>query len=159
MIWQLSRVALETRPEVSAVMPVCAEDMVTDGPGSVPSDRRAKPALSFDQPPTPIRRGSNWPMVLGPLLSLAVFVAALFQLRGIDFGKLKALLPCGPGFWLAFAVYYLAGPLVDFAIFRRLWRLPASGFPVLLGKLVSNEILLGYLGRSISTLGPSATQQ
>lgn len=85
-------------------------------------------------------------MAVWPLLSVAVFAAALFQLRGIDFGALRALIPHGIGFWLAFAVYYLAGPLFDFAIFRRLWRLPARGFPVLLGKFVSNEILLGYLG-------------
>jgi hypothetical protein len=31
-------------------------------------------------------------------------------------------------------------------IFRRLWGLPVRGFPALIRKLVSNEILLGYLG-------------
>lgn len=97
--------------------------------------------------PTPlIRKNKNWPLIVGPLISFAILVAAIYQLRNVDFATLWTLLPAGVGFWLLFGVYYFSAPLSEFAIFRRLWTLPASGFPALLGKLVSNEILLGYLG-------------
>jgi hypothetical protein len=49
-------------------------------------------------------------------------------------------------FWLLFGLNYLVGPFAEWIIFRRLWSIPAEGFVALLRKLVSNEILLGYLG-------------
>jgi hypothetical protein len=56
------------------------------------------------------------------------------------------LLPTSIGFWLAFITAYMIGPLSEWVIFRRLWGLPVRGIAALLRKLVSNEILLGYLG-------------
>jgi hypothetical protein len=83
---------------------------------------------------------------LGPLISLGIFGAVLYQLRHLDIDAVAAILPRSPLFWLAFAAYYLATPVFDFLIFRRLWGLPAAGFGALTRKFVGNEILMGYIG-------------
>lgn len=98
-----------------------------------------------DPAPQAARKG-GWTVWAGPILSLLILFAVAYQLRTIDLAALKALLPSGAAFWIAFAAYYLAGPASEWVIFRRLWRLPAEGFGALLRKFVSNEILLGYLG-------------
>jgi hypothetical protein len=87
-----------------------------------------------------------WMRWAGPLLSVLILIAVAYQLRTIDVKGLLLLLPTSIAFWLSFAAYYLAGPASEWVIFRRLWRLPVEGFGALLRKLVSNEILLGYLG-------------
>lgn len=83
---------------------------------------------------------------MGPLFSILILVAVAYQLRTIDYANVVKLLPATFPFWLAFGAYYFAGPVSEWIIFRRLWRLPIRGFPALIRKLVSNEILLGYLG-------------
>ena len=93
-----------------------------------------------------IESGRNWTRWAGPLVSVLILVVALHQFRGLNPRSLLALMPVTVGFWAAFALYYLAGPLSEWVIFRRLWAIPAEGFGALLRKLVSNEILLGYLG-------------
>lgn len=93
-----------------------------------------------------IQSGRNWTRWAGPLVSVLILVVALHQFRGLNPRSLLALMPVTVGFWAAFASYYLAGPLSEWVIFRRLWTIPAEGFGALLRKLVSNEILLGYLG-------------
>lgn len=93
-----------------------------------------------------IRSGRNWTRWAGPIVSLLILVVALHQFRGLDLGRLRALMPWSLGFWLAFLLYYGAGPISEWMIFRRLWNIPLEGFGALLRKLVSNEILLGYLG-------------
>lgn len=93
-----------------------------------------------------IQSGRNWTRWAGPLVSVLILVVALHQFRGLNPRSLLALMPLSVGFWGAFALYYLAGPLSEWVIFRRLWTIPAEGFGALLRKLVSNEILLGYLG-------------
>lgn len=115
----------------------------TSSPGLL--DRSPSQGGPVDPEPL-IRKGRNWPLIVGPAISCAIFVTAVYQLRNVDFASLWALLPVGIGFWLICAIYYLAAPVSEFVIFRRLWSLPLKGFPPLLGKLVSNEILLGYLG-------------
>src|SRR5262249_34880236 len=90
--------------------------------------------------------GKSWTRWTGPLVSLAILAAVAFQLRTLDAHSLLSLLPSSAAFWLCFVAYYLAGPISEWVIFRRLWRLPAEGFGALLSKMVSNEILLGYLG-------------
>jgi hypothetical protein len=61
---------------------------------------------------------------------------------------LRHMLPRKALFWLIFAAYYLSGPIGDWAIYRRLWRIPWSGFAALVRKLVSNELIFGYLGEA-----------
>lgn len=93
-----------------------------------------------------IRSGRNWTRWAGPIVSLLILVVSLDQFRGLDFARLQTLVPTGIGFWLAFLLYYTAAPVSEWVIFRRLWNIPVEGFGALLRKLVSNEILLGYLG-------------
>lgn len=115
--------------------------------GLLPASRPLDPAVPAMLDPRPlIQSGRNWTRWAGPLVSVLILVVALHQFRGIDPASLWGLVPGGIGFWAAFALYYLAGPLSEWVIFRRLWSIPADGFAALLRKLVSNEILLGYLG-------------
>ena len=80
------------------------------------------------------------------LVSLAMLVAVAVAVRHLPLGHILAMIPQTPAFWATFAAYYLLPPLSEWVIYRRLWGLPLSGIPALLRKLVSNELLLGYLG-------------
>jgi hypothetical protein len=75
-----------------------------------------------------------------------LLVSVLIQLSGAPAQAVHEVLRFGPAFWLAFIVLYLAQPVSELVIFRRLWRLPSSGLPVLLRKGVLNEIVFGYSG-------------
>ena len=99
----------------------------------------------FDPAPL-IRSGRNWTRWVGPVVSMLILVVALSQLRTLDPWKLWALVPGTVAFWFVFALSYLAGPVSEWIIFRRLWSIPFEGLAALLRKLVSNELLLGYLG-------------
>jgi hypothetical protein len=90
--------------------------------------------------------GRNWTRLAGPAVSLLILLAVAYQMRTFKIADMRALLPTSIGFWLVFAIYYMAGPTSEWIIFRRLWNIPISGIGALMRKLVSNEILLGYLG-------------
>jgi hypothetical protein len=97
--------------------------------------------------PEPLfRSGRNWTQWCGPVLSIVILVVSLHQFRSLAIRTLWSMLPASIGFWAAFLLYYGAGPLSEWVIFRRLWNIPMEGLGALLCKLVSNEILLGYLG-------------
>ena len=83
---------------------------------------------------------------LTPLLSGAILIAALWQLRYLDVRGVIAMVPRSPLFWLLFAAGYLALPASEWVIYRRLWTLPPRGFLALLRKRISNEIIAGYSG-------------
>ena len=84
---------------------------------------------------------------IGPFISLGIFGAVLYQLRGLQIADVTAMVPRSPFFWLVFPIYYLAAPLFDLLIFRRLWNLPlGAGLSALTRKFVGNEILMGYIG-------------
>ncbi|PZU09897.1 hypothetical protein [Sphingomonas sp.] len=102
-------------------------------------------ARSIDPRPL-IPGGNRWAALMGPAISLLVLAAVIYQLRTIDPRQTLSMVPASGAFWLLFALYYLAQPFSEWLIYRRLWRLPARGIGALLAKLVSNEILLGYLG-------------
>lgn len=91
----------------------------------------------------PRRRWADW---AARGIALALLVAIIFQLEDAGTALIYAVLPDGPLFWLCLAASYLALPAADWAIFRRLWRLPVSGFPVILRKRIVNELLLSYGG-------------
>lgn len=103
----------------------------------------ARPVL--DPAPLPVKE-RGWTWWVGAAISVGVLVAALFQLRGLDFAMIRSIIPASPLFWLVFAASYLVAPFADWVIFRRLWRIPAAGFMALLRKLIGNELLLGYIG-------------
>lgn len=93
-------------------------------------------------------RPNRWAGRVSMAVSLALLAAVAMQLRNLDFGEVLRLVPHSPLFWTAFAGYYLALPLSEWIIYRRLWQFPPTGFGALLRKLVANELLLGYLGEA-----------
>ena len=104
--------------------------------------------LSLPVPdPAPLETTDRgWTWWLGAAFSLAVLVAVGLELRSVDFGAVRAMLPTTPLFWVVFALSYLTAPFADWLIFRRLWRMPFSGLGALLRKLIGNELLFGYAG-------------
>jgi hypothetical protein len=66
-------------------------------------------------------------------------------------GGLDALFRAAPAsvpFYLAFVAAYLALPLGDWLIFRRLWGVGWDGFAAALRKRVVNEAVFGYAGEA-----------
>jgi hypothetical protein len=88
----------------------------------------------------------GWTWWAGAVFSVAILAAVLWQVRSVSITDMIALVPRTPGFWLAFLAAYFSAPLMDWLIFRRLWKIPAAGFAALLRKLIGNELLLGYIG-------------
>ncbi len=90
-----------------------------------------------------LRKWSGW---VGPVISVAILIAVLWQLRKIDWAQVWSIVPTSPFIWLVLAASYFAGPVADWIIFRKLWSIPVSGIFPLLKKLIGNELLLGYVG-------------
>lgn len=105
------------------------------GPDSLPPSLPALP-----------RSERGWTWWVGTIITLAVLVAAMLQLAQLDLARVAAIVPSSPAFWLVFALSYFAGPLGDYAIFRRLWQIPVAGFFALVRKLIGNELITGYVG-------------
>jgi hypothetical protein len=94
------------------------------------------------------RARPSWTGLAATLFSLSVIIAALYQARGLHFADLRAMVPRTPLFWATFVLAYLAGPISEWVIYRRLWRVGPEAILPLLRKLVYNELLLGYLGEA-----------
>ena len=110
---------------------------------------QATPAAAARLLPEAVAPGSSRERIAGLFsasVSLALLVVVGLQFRHMDRAAIIALVPRTPGFWIAFAAYYLFAPLSEWWIYRVLWRIPVAGIGALLRKLVSNELLLGYLG-------------
>jgi len=118
---------------------------VTASVGPSPALASPAPELALETAPL-IQNRYRWLGWAAPLISLAVLGAALWQWFQLDLSSLVSLVPVTPAFWLVYLVYYFLGPASEWLIFRRLWRLPASGIMPLLRKKVSNELIVGYLG-------------
>lgn len=113
------------------------------------TDAATAPAAPDGLPPSlPAlpRSERGWTWWVGTIITLAVLVAAMLQLAQLDLARVAAIVPSSPAFWLVFALSYFAGPLGDYAIFRRLWQIPVAGFFALLRKLIGNELITGYVG-------------
>lgn len=82
------------------------------------------------------------------VVSVALLVVVAMQFRGLGLEHVVDMIPTQPLFWIVFAAWYLAGPISELVIYRRLWRIPLSGIGALMRKMVSNELLLGYLGEA-----------
>jgi hypothetical protein len=80
------------------------------------------------------------------VVSIAILLAVVYQLRNVDFALLRSLMPVSVLFWVVFVTNYFFGNISEWIIFRRLWTLPVGGFSALLRKMISNELLLGYSG-------------
>jgi hypothetical protein len=85
---------------------------------------------------------------LGGALSVGLVAAVILQLGGATSDVLKTIARLPPLVWPALLLLYLTQPVCDFAVFRRLWNLPAAGFEALLRKTVINEVVLGYSGEA-----------
>ncbi|MET0240711.1 MAG: hypothetical protein ABW184_12530 [Sphingobium sp.] len=112
----------------------------------IPAHAIDAPGMAIPDPQPLAVTPRNWTRFVGPAISLLVLGAVLYQLRFLDFAQLWSMLPFSPSFWAAFAFAYMVTPLADWVIFRRLWHLPVSGIAALTRKMVSNDLLLGYLG-------------
>lgn len=102
-------------------------------------------------PLTPADENSRarWAGWFSAAVSLAMLVAVVIELRKLELDQVLELVPGHFGFWIFFAIYYMALPLSEWLIYRRLWPIPfVTGMAALLRKLVSNELLLGYLGEA-----------
>ncbi len=82
------------------------------------------------------------------LVSIALLAMVADQFRQLELSDILAMVPRSAEFWLTFVAWYLAMPLSEWVIYHRLWKLPFSGVGALMRKLVSNELLLGYLGEA-----------
>ena len=123
-----------------------------------PRGHRAGAALSTAADPampSPARPANRWAALASMAISLVLLVAVALQFRDLDTREVARLVPSSPLFWTAFAGYYLALPISEWVIYRRLWQFPPAGFGALLRKLVSNELLLGYLGAGRRRTAPS----
>lgn len=96
----------------------------------------------------PQDRRLNWTRVLTVALSLLVVAAALYQMRAIEPGRILAMVPASPSFWLLFLLGFMSGPLSEWFIFNRLWGVGLPALGALARKQVFNELLLGYLGEA-----------
>lgn len=120
------------------------------------SDEGALPADPYVLPVSPAPAQPAWWAAngifrgFGLAVSFALIIAILVSIHGgqLRLDTIVRAIPTSPVFWLIFIAYYLAAPISEWVIYRRLWAIPASGIPALLRKTVSNELLLGYLGEA-----------
>jgi len=103
-------------------------------------------SIASEQLPPLTLPSRSWKRWLSAGISLALLIAIIVKLQGLGLAGIRHIAPRSPIFWACLASYYLALPVSEWIIFRRLWNLPLSGFGALLRKLVSNEVLLGYSG-------------
>jgi len=117
------------------------------------------PALLLDTSPTrrspekpelaPVKAvARRWPAILGAMLTVAMVVGLGRELLGDGLTGLGDAVPRDPRFFVCFAILYLASPVGDYVIFRRLWSLPIAGLVALLKKRVANEVVFGYSGEA-----------
>lgn len=114
----------------------------------------AKSPLKMDAPPSPEpetwapKPPSLWWNLLGGAVSVGLVAAILFQLHSAAADGMRMIVQLPFAVWPAMVLLYLTQPICDFAVYRRTWNLPLSGFGVLLRKNVINEIVLGYSGQA-----------
>ncbi len=125
----------------------------TERPRVMPEDAAvaagaAPPRLEIPLEVVEGKQGSRLAGLFSMLVSLAMLVVVAIQFGDLSFAEVSGMIPTHPLFWAVFACYYLAGPVSEWFIYRRLWQMPLAGLGALIRKLVSNEILLGYLGEA-----------
>ncbi|MEG3181853.1 hypothetical protein [Sphingomonas sp. LT1P40] len=98
------------------------------------------------EPIEKIRR--RWPMLLGLAVSLLMVAGLAKELLDKGLVGLSQTAPSSGLFYLFFALFYLGPPTFDYIIFRRLWKIPASGMVALHRKRIANEVVLGYSGEA-----------
>lgn len=122
--------------------------MTSFAPDRISDARREPPgaALVGLEPLKSMR--SRWPAVIGAVLTVAMIAGLARGLFGAGLAGLAHAVPRDPRFYLCFAGFYIAAPFGDFLIFRRLWRVPASGLIALLKKRIANDVVVNYSGEA-----------
>jgi hypothetical protein len=103
----------------------------------------APAALPQANPVSPWRRYAAF---VGPAISFAILGGALWQVHALDWHMLIGIIRASPLIWLVLGVNYLSGPVGDWVIFRKLWKIPLEGIFPLIKKMIGNQILLSYVG-------------
>lgn len=91
---------------------------------------------------------NRWPAIIGAVLTVAMVAGLARGIAGSGLGGLRQALPVNPLFYLSFALVYVALPVSDYVIFRRLWQIPVEGLAALFKKRIANEIVIGYSGEA-----------
>jgi hypothetical protein len=91
---------------------------------------------------------SRWPMVIAGVLTVAMIVGLVRQLLKSGLVGLSHATPDSWLYYVAFVLLYLAPPIGDYIIFRKLWRIPIDGLGALMKKRIANEVVLGYSGEA-----------
>ena len=124
--------------------PIC----VTSPPSPSPVTNGAA-ALANDiaglEPSRKLR--NRWPKWLGMALSAQMVAGVLHELFNEGLADLSLAVPHNPLFYIAFAVTYLALPVFDYLIYRKLWGIPLmSGLGAITRKRIANDVVIGYSG-------------
>lgn len=82
----------------------------------------------------------------GILISALLLVIIYREFLNADLSFFHGGIASSPLFWSIFVASYFISPLCEWIIYNRLWGFDWRAFPALVRKLVSNELLLGYLG-------------
>lgn len=98
--------------------------------------------------PADLPERRNLAGIFSAVVSMALIAMVFSHFREMTLASIWRMIPTSPAFWLAFAAWYLTIPVSEWVIFNRLWNLPVSAIGALMRKLVSNELLLGYLGEA-----------
>lgn len=96
----------------------------------------------------PPAKNALWWNLLGVAVSIGLVAAILVQLGGATSDALKMIVRLPLGVWPVLVALYLTQPICDFAVYHRLWNLPARAFETLLRKNVINEVVLNYSGQA-----------
>lgn len=107
------------------------------------NDPQTPSALPQAAPASPWRRYAAF---IGPAISFAVLVGALWQVQALNWQKSITVIEKTPLIWLVLVINYLSGPVGDWVIFRKLWKIPLEGLFPLIKKMIGNQILLSYVG-------------
>ena len=106
----------------------------------------APPAIAGLEPLKPMAR--RWPALLGAALTVAMVAGLMYELLGKGLAGLTHTVPTSPLFYLFFALFYMALPVGDFVIYRRLWGIPGDGLAALTKKRIANDVLFNYTGEA-----------
>lgn len=90
----------------------------------------------------------RWPFWLGVAVTLLMVAGIARKLFEGGLAGLEQSVPDSPMFYIAFLAAYMALPLGDWVIFRKLWRLPISGLVPIVKKTVANDVVFGYSGEA-----------
>nr|WP_246587028.1 hypothetical protein [Stakelama flava] len=96
----------------------------------------------------PARRLRNrWPRWLGMALSILMVARLAYELLNEGLADLSRTVPANPLFYVAFAVTYMALPVFDYLIYRKLWGIPfVAGLGAVSRKRIANDVVIGYSG-------------